>query len=134
VAREREQQCERVLGGGDDVRARRVDDDDPALGGGSDVDVVDPDAGARDGAQVRRKGDQRGVDLRRGADDDRVVRRDALLELLARPVIAGVDVEARDLEHVQAGLADVLGDEDAHAGGRLGGARIGAGRGGNGGH
>jgi len=50
VARERQQQRHRVLGRRDDVRARRVDDDDAAFRGRRDVDVVDPDAGARDGA------------------------------------------------------------------------------------
>ena len=44
VARQRQQQRHRVLGGGDHVRLRRVGDDDPALGGGIDVDVVDPHA------------------------------------------------------------------------------------------
>ncbi len=41
VARERQQQRHRVLGGGDHVGLRRVGDDDPALGGGVHVDVVD---------------------------------------------------------------------------------------------
>jgi hypothetical protein len=50
VARQRQQQRERVLGRRDDVRARRVDDDDAALGRRGDVDVVDADAGAADGA------------------------------------------------------------------------------------
>jgi hypothetical protein len=133
VARDREQQRHRVLGRRDDVRARRVDDDDAALRGGGDVDVVDPDAGARDGAQVRRAGEQVGVDLRRRADDDRVVGGDPLLELLARPVIAAVDVEAGDLEHVEAGVADVLGHEHAHLRGAVGGAAVRAG-GGDGSH
>ena len=54
VAGEREQQRERVLGRRHDVRLRRVGDDDPALGGGRDVDVVDADAGAADGLEVGR--------------------------------------------------------------------------------
>ncbi len=44
VARERQQQRHRVLGRGDDVRLRRVGDDDAALGRLGDVDVVDADA------------------------------------------------------------------------------------------
>ena len=55
VAREREQQRHRVLGGGHDVRLGRVGDDDPALRGGLDVDVVDAHAGAPDHAQARRR-------------------------------------------------------------------------------
>ena len=55
VAGQREQQRERVLGGGDDVGLRRVGDDDAALGGGGDVDVVDADAGAADRLQARRR-------------------------------------------------------------------------------
>ena len=55
VARQREQQRHRVLGGGDHVRLRRVGDDDPGLGGGIDVDVVDPHAGPADGSQTARR-------------------------------------------------------------------------------
>ena len=43
-----EQQRHRVLGGGDDVRLRRVDHHHAAGGGVRDVDVVEPDAGATD--------------------------------------------------------------------------------------
>ena len=52
VAREREHQRHGVLRGRDDVRLRRVGDDDAALGGRLDVDVVDADAGAADHLQV----------------------------------------------------------------------------------
>ena len=44
VPREREDQTDRLLGGRDDRRLRRVRDDDPAARRGGDVDVVDPDA------------------------------------------------------------------------------------------
>ena len=60
VAGQREQQRHRVLGGGDDVGLRRVGDDDAALGGGGDVDVVDAHAGAADGLQARRAVDHVG--------------------------------------------------------------------------
>ncbi|BDZ46111.1 hypothetical protein GCM10025866_20200 [Naasia aerilata] len=56
------------LRGGDDVRGRRVDDHDAGRGGGRDVDVVEPDARARDDLELRGRGDRLGVDLRRGAD------------------------------------------------------------------
>ena len=54
VAGDREQQPHGVLGGADDVRAGRVHHHDARLGGGLDVDVVQPDAGPRHHPQVRR--------------------------------------------------------------------------------
>ena len=54
VARERDQQADRVLGRRDDVRLGRVCDDDPLPGRRVDVDVVDPHPGAADHLQVRR--------------------------------------------------------------------------------
>ena len=59
VARQRQQQRERVLGGGDDVRLGRVADDDARRRRGVDVDVVDADARAADHAQPGRRRDQR---------------------------------------------------------------------------
>ena len=112
VAGEREHQRERVLGRGDRVGLRRVGDDDPALGRGGDVDVVHADAGAADDAQVVGALDHLGVELRRAADQDPVVVADALEQLLAGPVGAEVDVEAL-AQHVDAGLGDLLRDEDA---------------------
>ena len=70
VAGEREHQRDRVLGGGDRVRLGRVGDDDPALGRGRDVDVVDAHARAADDAQVVGALDHLGVELGRGADQD----------------------------------------------------------------
>ena len=63
VAGEREHQRDRVLGGGDRVGLRRVGDDDPALGGGGDVDVVHAHAGAADDPQVVGAVDHLGVEL-----------------------------------------------------------------------
>ena len=51
VARERDQQADRLLGRRDDRRVGRVRDDDPAAGGGIHVDVVDADAGPADHLQ-----------------------------------------------------------------------------------
>ena len=112
VAGEREHQRERVLGRGDRVGLRRVGDDDPALGRGGDVDVVHADAGTADDAQVVGALDRLGVELRRAADQDAVVAADAIEQLLAGPVGAEVDVEAL-AQHVDAGLGDLLRDEDA---------------------
>ena len=52
VARERDQQADRVLGGRDDRRLGRVRDDDPAPRRRLDVDVVDTHAGAADHLQA----------------------------------------------------------------------------------
>jgi hypothetical protein len=108
VAGEREQQRHRVLGGGDDVGLRRVGDDDPPLGGGLHVDVVDADAGAADGLQLRGALEDVGGELGRGADEDAVVLADAV------EVVALLDVEVL-LEEGDAGRADLLGDEHLHS-------------------
>ena len=55
VARERDEQADRVLGRRDDVRLGRVRDDDPAARRRLDVDVVDPHSRAADHLQVRRR-------------------------------------------------------------------------------
>ena len=52
VPGERDQQRERVLGGGDRVPLRRVDDDDAALRGCFEVDVVDAHARPADGDEA----------------------------------------------------------------------------------
>jgi hypothetical protein len=111
VAREREQHRHRVLGGGDDVRLRGVDDDDAALGRGGDVDVVDADAGAADDAEARALLDQVGGHLRRRADEDAVVLADASRQIEVVCVERGVDVEVL-AQQLDAAGADLLGDED----------------------
>ena len=111
VAREREQQPDRVLGGGDDVRPRRVGDDDPLPGRGVDVDVVDPHSGPADDAQLRALLDQLGGELRRGADDDRVVVADHVLE---RRALVDVDVELR-LQQSEPRVRDRLANQNLHA-------------------
>ena len=72
VARQREQQRERVLGRRDDVRLGGVADDDARGRRGVHVDVVDADARAADHAQLGRARDQRGVDGRGRAHDERI--------------------------------------------------------------
>ncbi len=80
VARERDQQPDRVLGCGDDVRLRRIRHHDPAPGGRLDIDVVDPDSRATDHLQPRPAGDHVGGHLGRRTDDERVVGAEDLLE------------------------------------------------------
>ena len=53
VARQRDEQADRLLGGRDDRRLGRVRDDDAAARRGVDVDVVDADPGAADHLQPR---------------------------------------------------------------------------------
>ena len=112
VPREREQEADRVLGGGDDRRLGRVRDDDPAARRRLDVDVVDADPRAADHLQPVGLLDQRRVELRRGADDDRVVVADRLGEVAVR---VHVDVEAL-AKQLEPGLGDRLADEDSQAG------------------
>ena len=50
----------------------RVHDDDAAIGGGGDVDVVDAGSGAGNHPKPRRRGDQLRVDLRGASHDQRV--------------------------------------------------------------
>ena len=59
VARERDEEADRVLRGGDDRRLRRVRDDDPAPRRRVDVDVVDAHARAPDHLQTLGALDQR---------------------------------------------------------------------------
>ena len=80
-----------MLGRGHDRRLGRVRDDDAAPRRRLDVDVVDPDTRAPDHLQTRRAVDQVRGELRRRADDDRVVAVDDLGEIAVR---VDVDVEA----------------------------------------
>ncbi len=90
VARERDEQPDRVLRRRDDGRLGRVRDDDAAAGRRLDVDVVDADARTADHLQVRRAIDQLRSQLRRRADDDPVVAVDDRGEVA---VCVDVDVE-----------------------------------------
>src|SRR5215203_1737063 len=113
VAEEGEGEGERVLGGGDGVRFRRIGDDDPAPGRGGDVDVVDAGSGAADHLQVLGQLDQLRRHLRRRADQDRVVLGDLLAQLLVGHLEAEVDLELR-AQQVDAGVGDLLLDQDLH--------------------
>ena len=114
VAREGDQEPDRLLRGRDDGRVGRVRDDDPAVRRRIDVDVVDPDAGPADHLQPVGALDQVGGQLGRRADDDRVVVADGLREI---GVAVDVDVEVL-AEQLDARLGDRLADEDPRAFGR----------------
>ena len=118
LARQRQQHRQRVLGGGDHVRLRSVGHHHAALGGRLDVDVVDAHPGAADGlaaARPARAGPR--VELRGGADQEAVELADAALELAVLPVGAELDLEAGVAQQLDAGVADLLLDEDLHAAG-----------------
>ena len=111
VAGEREHEADGVLGGGDRVAERRVDDDDAARGGRFEVDVVDADAGAADGAKLLAGGEYPGGHLGFAADDQRVVRGDDAQELVRRQAGADIDLGFPG-EDVDAVLGDRVRDED----------------------
>ena len=113
VAAERQHQRQGVLGGGDRVRFGRVGDDDPAPGRGGDVDVVDPGAGAADDLEIVGAADQVLVQLRRRADQDRVVGADRLAQLLVGHLEPEVDVEAL-AQQIDPRVGDLLLDQDLH--------------------
>ncbi len=92
LAREREQEPDRVLGGRDDRGLGCVGDDDAALGRRGEVDVVHAHSRAADHLQPVGALDQVGGELRRAADDDRVVVADP-----GGQVAVGVDVDVESL-------------------------------------
>jgi hypothetical protein len=104
----------RELGDADAVGTGSVHDDDAAGAGGRDVDVVDPGAGAGDGTQSRRRGDDRRGDLGGAADDDRIGSGDVGGELFGGAAAAGVDVPAFGAEQRQSGLGQIICDYDFH--------------------
>ncbi len=108
VSPEREQEPDRVLGGRDNRRLRRVDDEYSQPRRGFDVDVVDSHAGAADHPEALGPLEQGCVELRPRADHDRVVVADDVLE---RRVEVDVHVEARS-QDLDAGLCDRLSDEN----------------------
>src|SRR5207248_4980524 len=111
VPRDREQQRDGLLGGGHDVRGRRVDDEDAAGGRRRHVHVVQADAGARDHLEPRRGGDRLRIDLRGTAHDDGV--RVGERGQQRRPVgtVDVPDVEVRG-KNVDGGGRQLFGDED----------------------
>ena len=82
----------------------------PAVGRGLDVDVVESDAGARDDLQLRRRRDRLGVDLRRGAHEDRVRVGECVEQ---RGAVGAVDVADLEVgpEGVDGGGREFFGDQ-----------------------
>jgi len=95
-----------VLGGRDDVRLGCIRDHDPLARRRVDVDVVDPHSGPADHAQPCGARDHIGRHLRRGADDQRLIAVDDLLERRF-----GVDDDVESLaQQVDARVRDLLAD------------------------
>jgi hypothetical protein len=118
LPREREQQPDRVLGRRDHGRLRaRSRRRSRAASPASTSTLSTPTPRAADHLQPSALRDQVGGQLRRRADDDRVVAADRSREV---DVAVDVDVEALAQE-LDAGVGDRLADEDArgHTGGAL---------------
>jgi hypothetical protein len=90
VAGQREQEAQRVLGGGHRVAAGRVLHDDAAPRGGRDVDVVDADAGPADDLEPLAGLDHVGGDLAARTDQEAVELADDRLEVAGRQSEADV--------------------------------------------
>ena len=110
MLRASDEQADRVLCRRDDRRLGRVRDHDAAACRRLDVDVVDTDARASDHLQLDGAVDELGGQLRRGADDDRVVEADDVRQFA---VEVDVDVEP-GAEQVDAGVGDRLAHQDLH--------------------
>src|SRR5207248_9902585 len=92
VGGQRQHEGDGVLGGGDHIAGRRVDDDDAAPGGGVDIDVVDADAGAADHVELVAGPDHLSGDAGLAAHDQRLVVADRAHELVGRQAEADVDL------------------------------------------
>ena len=112
VAEQRQGERQSVLGRGDGVRLRGVGDDDPALGGARDVDVVDTGAGPADHLHVVGAADQLRGQLGRRPDQDRVELADPLGQLGVIHVEPELDVKLFPQE-VHTGVGDLLLDENS---------------------
>ena len=119
-----EQQGDRVLGGGDDVRRGRVDDHHAAGRRGGHVDVVQAHPGAGDDLQPGGGRQRLGVDLGRRPHEQRVrVGERTEQGRPVRPVdVADLDVVAEQRDR---GGRELLGEQDDRAAGG-GGAHGGA--------
>jgi hypothetical protein len=125
-----------MLRDGDGVGGERVDDEAPVLGGGGEVDVIDPDPRAADDAEPSPGGlEDVAADLGPGPDDERIAEGDLGAEVLEGEAVGAVDV-GELLQQGQPRGAELLGDEDrglprdgSRGGGVGGGGRRRGGRG-----
>ncbi|MNK86073.1 hypothetical protein D3C87_1059760 [compost metagenome] len=111
AAGEGEHQGERMLGGRDGIAFRGVDDDDAGLGGGGNVDVVDPDARAADDPQPAARRDDLARDLGGRADHEGVVVADDRQEFVGGDRVAGVHL-GDGVQEGNGGRIDPIEHED----------------------
>src|SRR5262249_26214109 len=95
------------------VALGRVDDQDPLLAGGLDVDVVHADPGAPDDLELAGGGQHRGRDLGRRAHTQSVVAADDRGQLGRGQAGLDVDLKTGRAEQLDGLLRHVVGDEDA---------------------
>ena len=102
-----------VLGGRDGVGVRCIHHEHPVGRRRLDVDVVDPDSGPANDLQVRRGGDQIGIDDRCRADDQAGSAAHALEQCGAIGSDGDVDVTERS-QRGNAGIGNGFRDHDLH--------------------
>lgn len=111
VASHGSKQGDAVLGGGDCVGGRSIDDKAAKLSGGLQINIVDPNAGPSNHLEpALRRLEDLARDLSPAPNDQRVEPRDLRAELLRRQVVGAIDV-AESSEHLQSRLSELLGDE-----------------------
>ena len=110
MTRERQHHRQRVLSGSDRVSFRGVDHQNPPLGRGRHIDVVDADPGATNDLQATGRSDDLGGDLRAGADHQAVVVADDSDQLILRET--GALIHLRHLaEDVDPRLVNGIGNQ-----------------------
>src|SRR3954466_3526889 len=101
-----------MFGRGDGVAVRRVHHHDAARGGGTDIDVVDADAGAADDLQVGGGVEQLPRHLGGGADREPVIWPDDGAQVGRRQAGLEVHLDPAPAEDVDGGGGELVADEN----------------------
>lgn len=105
-----------MLGGGDGVGRRSINNQAAKLGGGAQIHIINPNAGSANDLQPPAGGlEHLAADLGAAPDNQSVAERDLGAELLGAQVIRAVHV-GELLQEVEPRLAELLGDEDGGLG------------------
>jgi hypothetical protein len=109
---EREEEGEGVFSDADGAAAGSAHDEDAAFSGGFEVDVIDTNAGAADGAEMRSFVEEVGGDFGGGAYDEGV----GVREFGEQSVFGGEDdlPVGLILEELDAAVGDFIGYDDFH--------------------
>ena len=114
LARQRHHHRDGVLGGGDRIAKGGVHHHDPARRGCRNVDIVDPDAGAPDHAQIGGAVDQFGGRLGGRADGEPVILADDPGQAVG--ILAEIGLEIRldpaIAEDLHGGVGQLVGNQD----------------------